>query len=146
MKPWATGSSHTIRGDHQATPVNGTENDHSKPLPPLPPPPPQNGPQGSAPEYLAESSWHVKPTDDKQELQRRRLEMERSAPPTDQEDDGASAPPLLHRLPSSHLAPSAPTLNDDDEDLVDAVRPGRSRADRAEDGRRESEALPEYRR
>ncbi|KNG49024.1 ph response protein [Stemphylium lycopersici] len=148
----ATGSSHTIRTDHQATPVNGTENDHAKPLPPLPRQPFQNGPQGSAPQYLAESSSHVEPTDDKQELQRRRLEMERSAPPTDQEDDdapssnGPSAPPPLHRLPSSHLAPSAPMLNDDDEDLVDAVRPGRSRLDRAGEGRRESEVLPEYRR
>jgi hypothetical protein len=37
-------------------------------------------------------------------------------------------------------------LNDDDEDLVGAVRPGRSTQGTLQDHRRESEALPEYRR
>jgi hypothetical protein len=106
--------------------------------------------QRSAPEYAAGSSSHVEPTDDKQEMQRRRLEMERSAPPADHDEDGESshalsAPPLT-RMQSLQLAPSAPTLNDEDEDLVGAVRPGRSTQGAPQDSRRESEALPEYRR
>jgi hypothetical protein len=76
--------------------------------------------------------------------------MERSAPPTDHDEDGEpshapSAPPL-DRMQSLQLAPSAPMLNDDDEDLVGAVRPGRSTQGTLQDHRRESEALPEYRR
>ncbi|EOA80740.1 uncharacterized protein SETTUDRAFT_24256, partial [Exserohilum turcica Et28A] len=136
------GSSRTIRAGPQGSPVNSNENETPKPLPPLPP-------QGPAPEYLASSS-HVEPTDDKQELQRRRLELERSAPPTDQDEgesvNGGSSRPF-HMQPGAQLAPSAPMLNEDDEDLVGAVRPGRSRPDAAEgSSRRQSEALPEYRR
>ncbi|EUC33207.1 hypothetical protein COCCADRAFT_36965 [Bipolaris zeicola 26-R-13] len=145
----ATGSSHTLRLEHQAPSANGNADDPSKPLPPLPPQPPIEG-HSSAPQYMPSSSSHLEPTDDKQELQRRRLEMERSAPPTDHDDEGgpsngASAPPP-HTLTSSHLAPSAPMLNDDDEYLVEAVRPVRSRQDLPESSRRQSEALPEYRR
>jgi len=144
-----TESSHTIHPSHPEPSTNGDNNDQSKPLPPLPPQPPTTA-QGSAPEYVASSSSHVEPTDDKQEMQRRRLEMERSAPPTDHDEDGEpshgpSAPPL-NRMQSLHLAPSAPMLNDDDEDLVGAVRPGRSTQGGPQDSRRESEALPEYRR
>jgi hypothetical protein len=142
-------SSPTIHPNRPEPSTNGDNDDQSKPLPPLPPQSP-NTAQGSAPEYVASSSSHVEPTDDKQEMQRRRLEMERSAPPTDHDEDGEpshapSAPPL-NRMQSLQLAPSAPMLNDDDEDLVGAVRPGRSTQGAPQDNRRESEALPEYRR
>jgi hypothetical protein len=144
-----TGSSHTIHPSRSEPPVDGEASNPSKPLPPLPPHSP-NMAQDSAPEYAAGSSSHVEPTDDKQEMQRRRLEMERSAPPGDHDEDGESshalsAPPLT-RMQSLQLAPSAPTLNDEDEDLVGAVRPGRSTQGAPQDSRRESEALPEYRR
>lgn len=72
--------------------------------------------------------------------------MERSAPPLDDNDDrgGAEAAPS-----AAHAAPSAPVLDEEDEGLVEAVRPGRS-AERerernsGEMGRRVSEALPGY--
>ncbi|CAE7177104.1 hypothetical protein P3342_001811 [Pyrenophora teres f. teres] len=140
-----TGSSRTLHADRQGTPVNGNATGHVKPLPPLPPADVTEA-RGAAPEYAATSSY-VAPTDDKQELQRRRLEMERSAPPPEQDEEGRSsyapsAPPL-HRLHSSHLAPSAPVLDDEEEDLVDAVRRGRGAA---EASKRQSEALPKYQR
>jgi hypothetical protein len=137
-----TGSSHTIHPHREEPASNNQETSHSKPLPPLPPQSP-----AAAPNYFSSipsSSAHIDPTDDKEELQRRRLEMERSAPPTEQDEEesepshGASAPTL-------GLAPSAPVLHEDDEGLVDAVRPGRSAPD-ASRGRRESETLPEYQR
>ncbi|KAI0592372.1 pH-response regulator protein palF/RIM8 [Pyrenophora tritici-repentis] len=140
------GSSRTVHADRQGTPVNGNATGHVKPLPPLPPADVTEA-RGAAPQYAASSSY-VAPTDDKQELQRRRLEMERSAPPPpEQDEEGASsyapsAPPL-HRIHSSHLAPSAPVLDDEEEDLVDAVRRGRGPA---EASKRQSEALPEYQR
>ncbi|KAI4618541.1 hypothetical protein J4E80_005143 [Alternaria sp. BMP 0032] len=144
-----TASSHTIHPSRSEPPVNGEDKDPSKPLPPLPPQSSHMA-QGSAPEYVAGSSSHVEPTDDKQEMQRRRLEMERSAPPTDHDEDGESshapsAPPL-DRMRTLQLVPSAPALNDEDEDLVGAVRPGRSTQGAPQDSRRQSEALPEYRR
>jgi hypothetical protein len=142
-----SGSSHTIHPNHQEELyANDNENSQSKPLPPLPPQSPagiQGSAQGPSPMYNphSSSSAHTEPTDDKQELQRRRLEMERSAPPTDQDDEGGPSAPPLH---SFNLAPSAPVLHEDDEGLVDAVRSGRSTQGREE--RRTSEALPEYRR
>lgn len=141
-----TGSSRTVYADRQDISANGNATGHAKPLPPLPPPG-VTGARDAAPEYVASSSSHVAPTDDKQELQRRRLEMERSAPPTEQDEEGGSsyapsAPPL-NRLHSSHLAPSAPMLDEEEEDLVEAVRRGRGVA---EASRRQSEALPEYQR
>jgi hypothetical protein len=144
-----TGSSHTIHPSRSEPPVNGEDNDPSKPLPPLPPQSPSTA-QGSTPAYVASSSSHVEPTDDKQEMQRRRLEMERSAPPMDHdeagESSGAPSAPPLDRIQGAQLAPSAPMLNDEDEDLVGAVRPGRSTQDVPQESRRQSEALPEYRR
>ncbi|KAL1595705.1 ph-response sensor protein [Paraconiothyrium brasiliense] len=136
-----TGSSLTINANtvHPAPPAN-TVQDATKALPALPPPSPS---PVTAPEYSSSSSAHVQPTDDKQELQRRRLQMEASAPPTNPEETSSSlglAPPAdgMHNLT---LAPSAPMLDDDDEGLVSAVRPGRSR------GRSEApggDELPEY--
>jgi hypothetical protein len=149
----ATGSSLTINAQiPSAPPVNGTTDgadDHSKPLPPLPPQSP-----GAAPDYFPSSS-HVQATDDKQEMQRRRLEVERSAPPPAEHDEssqGPSRPPgngsnltpsrlAPGRFAPGHLAPSAPTLDEDDEELAAAITPVRSRAERPP-----SEALPEYQR
>jgi hypothetical protein len=145
----ATGSLHNIRVDSYTSPTNGNASESSKPLPPLPPQSHIER-QSSAPEYIASSSSHLEPTDDKQELQRRRLEMERSAPPMEQDEEGESSNSASthpsHALMGSHLAPSAPMLNDDDEFLVEAVRPVRSRQDPSESSRRQSEALPEYQR
>lgn len=101
-------------------------------------------PSSSAPGYSA-SSYHVPPTDDKQELQRRRLEMERSAPPDEPEDDDAlsrpSAPPASD-VQHLGLAPSAPVLDDDDEGLVGPV----GAASNQSRNRRVIEALPVYER
>ena len=117
----------------------GSEAAGTKPLPPLPPPSP------AAPGYFASSSSHVEPTDDKQELQRRRLAMETSAPPENNHEDDTqtqtpSAPPIQRQ--HSNFAPSAPVLDEDDEGLVGAVRAERN----AESSRRVSEVLPVYER
>lgn len=155
-------SSTTVQQDRPQTstpPVtngNGTHTEQAKPLPPIPPQSPSD-PSGSAPGYFASSSSHVQATDDKQELQRRRLEMERSAPPTDHDDDAGpsslspSAPPPssiphINGMQNLTLAPSAPVLDEDDEGLVDAMRAGRSQPQPASTDRRGSEALPQYER
>lgn len=145
-----TGSSLTINAPQMpsAPPTNGEEH-HAKPLPPLPP----QSPPGNAPDYFPSSSSHIPATDDKQELQRRRLELESSAPPpargsyedAGEGSRGASAPLVNDmgglRLAPGHLAPSAPMLDDEDEELAAAITPVRSRAERPV-----SEALPEYQR
>lgn len=136
---WTTtaGSSLTINATtRQQSNTEDGEANGSKPLPPLPPQSP------AAPAYFPSSSSHVQPTDDKQELQRRRLEMETSAPLTESEEDtsGPSAPPTTD-MQNRGIAPSAPILDEDDEELVGAVRPSSSRV---ESGRRGSEALPVY--
>ena len=114
---------------------------NAKPLPPLPPQSPTS--PAPAPDYFPPSSSHVQHTDDKQELQRRRLEMERSAPPgAYDEGSGPSAPPASAPQNTS-LAPSAPMLDDEDEDLVGAITPVRSRAGPSQS---EGEALPVYER
>ncbi len=143
----ATGSSLTITATQTlsaAPPTSGAE-------------PPQS-PPGAAPDYFPSStSPHVQPTDDKQELQRRRLEMERSAPPPAAREEegessqGPSAPPTngLHgmSLAPGALAPSAPILDDDDEGLVTAITPVRSRVPAPSERERPvSEVLPEYQR
>lgn len=104
-------------------------------------------PPVAAPDYSPSSSAHVPPTDDKQELQRRRLELERSAPPMDDVEEaesshGPSAPPT-DEMSNLSFAPSAPMLDDEDEGLVSAVRSGPSRN---QSTRPVSEALPEYQR
>jgi hypothetical protein len=146
-----TGSSTTINASQQAQSANSTEHEHehSKPLPPLPP----QSPTGPLPNYSsAASSSHVQPTDDKQEMQRRRFEMERSAPPMEHDDEASSSQrpsvPPLDAHHNSALVPSAPMLDDDDEGLVDAVRQGRGAASGGLQGEEErsSEALPEYQR
>jgi hypothetical protein len=138
------GSSLTITANPPRKPPSSSENnsDGSKPLPAIPPPSPT-----PIPTCFPSSSSHVQPTDDKQELQRRRLEMETSAPPLDSAEDdpslqGPSIPPLLD-VQSLSLAPSAPMLDDEDEGLVDAVRHVRSRR---MDGKGGGEELPEYKR
>ncbi|KAF2658307.1 hypothetical protein K491DRAFT_702922 [Lophiostoma macrostomum CBS 122681] len=153
-----TGSSHTVTAaTHQrqapSAPHTLADNDAhgDKALPPLPPPSP-------APQYFPSSSSAVQPTDDKQELQRRRLEMEASAPPEDHDEDiprsVSSAPPIA-ALQSMSLAPSAPVLDEDDEGLVGPIGagtgPSGSRGGGVHDsgsglGRRVSEVLPAYQR
>lgn len=127
---------------HQSQTPSGSQQDASKPLPSLPPQSP-----APTPDYFPPSLAYVQPTDDKQEMQRRRLELERSAPPVDEPSNtpasstpGPSAPPVS-AVQDMRLGPSAPMLDDDDEGLVDAVRPGPSGL---QHGRRVSEALPEY--
>jgi len=138
-----TGSSLTINANpRQSSPHSGDDQHPSKPLPALPPPSP-----APTPNYLPSSSSHVQYTDDKQELQRRRLELETSAPPTDSPEDGPSlqapsAPPLRN-MQNLALAPSAPILDDEDEGLVDAVRRVQSRQSGEHDA---GEELPEYQR
>jgi hypothetical protein len=127
--------------------ANGDDNERSKPLPPLPPQSPTSS-SGLAPDYEPSSSSHVQPSDDKQEMQRRRLEMEQSAPPHEHNEEGESshrpsAPPVsIYHNPS--LLPSAPILDDEDEGLVGSMRRDR-RAPTDYDGR-SSEALPVYQR
>ncbi|KAL6706885.1 ph-response sensor protein [Coniothyrium glycines] len=128
-----------------------SRNDHSKPLPPIPPQSSTDS-SGAAPDYFASSSSHVQATDDKQELNRRRLEMERSAPPTDHDDDAdagqshtPSAPPM-DAMQTAAFAPSAPRLDEEDEGLVDAMRAGRSNTSAGASNRGVSEALPQYER
>ncbi|CAO2649137.1 Nn.00g100860.m01.CDS01 [Neocucurbitaria sp. VM-36] len=141
-----------INGNSQDSPApqntNCGEGSQLKPLPPLPP---QSSPgaSGVAPEYLASSASHFQASDDKQELRRQRLEMERSAPPEDDEQGESSqnlSAPLASCVQSVDLAPSAPILDEDDEGLVGAMRPGRSAQTSAPVDRRHSEALPEYQR
>lgn len=131
-----TNSSTTINGNvHAFQPSRSTS--ASKPLPILPP---QSPP--AALDYPPSTLSHVQPTDDKQELQRRRLEMEASAPPTDHEEQAESSRAPIQRMQIQ--APSAPILDEDDEGLVGGM-PGQRTHGSAHD-RRTSEALPEYQR
>ncbi|PSN65622.1 hypothetical protein BS50DRAFT_63310 [Corynespora cassiicola Philippines] len=152
----ATGSSLTINANPHSPAVhtNGNDPNGTKPLPAVP-----NHTLSPAPEYFPSSSSHVEPTDDKHEMQRRRLEIEASAPPTQISDDEQPSAPPTTDMQHLTLAPSAPMLDDDDEGLVDAVRPGRggasnssnngagsSNAGASSPSKRHSEALPEYQR
>jgi hypothetical protein len=99
---------------------------------------------------LPPSSAHALPTEDKQELQRRRLLMERSAPPgpDDAVVPGPSAPPVAEMQDMS-VAPSAPVLDEDDEGLVGPVGPaGGSNVSghQHHTARKPSEDLPVYQR
>lgn len=137
-------SSHTINASvaHPPAPTTNDPN-AAKDLPTLPS---SSSSPAAAPDYSPSSLAHVQPTDDKQELQRRRLQMEASAPPTDPEEASSlphpSAPPTDARH-NATLAPSAPILDDDDEGLVSAVRPVPSRGQSEAPS---SEQLPEYQR
>lgn len=138
----STGSSLTLNANpRHSPPPPATTLNTTKPLPTIPSPSP-----ATVPDYPSSSSAHVQPTDDKQELQRRRLELETSAPPPDDPEEvssqSPSAPPA-DEMQSLTLAPSAPMLDDEDEGLVSAVRPGFGRNPSA---RPVSEALPEYKR
>jgi hypothetical protein len=92
----------------------------------------------------------VQPTDDKQEMQRRRFEMERSAPPAERDEGQSLQSPSAPHLGSDYdpnLAPSAPMLDDDDEGLVDAVRRGQSAPNRQDsENRGRNDELPVYQR
>jgi hypothetical protein len=149
-----TGSSSTINVAHLPVgaplTVSRSETDQSKALPPLPPQSSSDA-AGPVPIYSPSSSTHVQPTDDKQEMQRRRLEMERSAPPEEHDEDGEPSrqPPVpsIGASHDSHLLPSAPILDDDDEGLVDAVRRGRGApAGQRSDDPSRRESLPGYQR
>ncbi|KAL5117202.1 ph-response sensor protein [Pleosporales sp. CAS-2024a] len=150
-----SGSSTTINAMRPAASASSAKaeaDDDTQPLACFPPQSPSLA-AGPAPEYEV-SSWssHVQATDDKQEMQRRRLELEQSAPPNELDEEaessshGPSAPPLLGTHCIVRLLPSAPVLDDDDEGLVDAVRRGRNVPNSGDDRRRRSEALPEYHR
>lgn len=149
-----TGSSSTINPPSRhigvSPPIAGATTEQSKALPPLPPTSPAIVPS-QPPDYHPSASSHVQPTDDKQEMQRRRLELERSAPPDDNDEEGEpshapSAPPSGDHG-GANLRPSAPILDDEDEGLVHAVSRGRGAPhSRNSDDRRRSEALPEYQR
>lgn len=137
------GSSQTISVNTAHPPPSSTSaNSNASRAPPIL----ASSSPAAVPDYSPSSSAHVQPTDDKQELQRRRLQLERSAPPADPEDASSShvpsAPPT-HAMQNLGLAPSAPTLDDDDEGLVSAVRPGPSRTHSEAP---QSEQLPEYHR
>lgn len=136
----ATGSTSTVIAPSQQPsappPTDGNDPHGSKPLPALPPPSP-------APQYFpsSSSSAAAQPSDDKQELQRRRLDMEASAPPEDHDEDAVGPGPSGPPLPAMHnmtLAPSAPVLDEEDEVLVGSQQ--------ASLGRRVSETLPAYQR
>ncbi|KAF9730584.1 hypothetical protein PMIN06_006547 [Paraphaeosphaeria minitans] len=137
-----TAGSSLTNNAHATHPPHSAANDPnaSRDLPALPPTP------AAAPDYFPSSPAHVQTTDDKQELQRRRLQMEASAPPTDPGEASSSLHPSAPPTDAMHnltLAPSAPMLDDDDEGLVSAVRPVSSRGHGEAPG---SEQLPEYQR
>ncbi|KAI0008871.1 hypothetical protein F4779DRAFT_412224 [Xylariaceae sp. FL0662B] len=104
------------------------------------------GPSAPTLTDLAQTDPSTSHVDDKQELERRRLLQEASAPPEVPEDyDGGepSAPALDEAGPSGTLEPSAPVLNEDDDfgaqDPYHAVAgPSRPTAS--------SEPLPRYER
>ena len=81
-------------------------------------------PSASAPSYTPHaglsSSSHpaplLPPTDDKQELQRRRLELERSAPEDVPDGEGEESGGAVGRPAAAVLAPSAPVLDEDEDD------------------------------
>ncbi|KAF2003434.1 hypothetical protein P154DRAFT_428852 [Amniculicola lignicola CBS 123094] len=133
--------------------VNDTiQQNNTKPLPPLPPPSP-------SPAYFPAEAVHVQPTDDKQELQRMRLQMETSAPPELEDSEegpvmagggagivsgrasasvGGSTAEQREAVAPLTLAPSAPVLDDDENDVVLGLERG--------EGSRGGESLPVYRR
>ncbi|KAF2740530.1 hypothetical protein EJ04DRAFT_424952 [Polyplosphaeria fusca] len=106
-----------------------------------PNPVPDDPSSSPAPDYFPSSAAHVRPTDDKQELQRRRLEMERSAPPDEGEDSPEPSAPPASSAQNTSIAPSAPVLDEEDEGLVGPVRPSGSNE---ETGRRDDDAPPSY--
>jgi hypothetical protein len=84
-------------------------------------------------------------------MQRRRLELEASAPPDERDEDGESShqpsAPSIGPSQVSTLQPSAPMLDDDDEGLVDAVRRGRVVPGATSgDERSHRDSLPGYQR
>jgi hypothetical protein len=84
------------------------------------------------------------PTDDKHELERRRMLAEASRPEMPEDHDageGSSSQPLA---PPAHLEPSAPVITDEEEEYGGAyahhaINPGPGRAEH-------DESLPKYER
>lgn len=93
------------------------ENDHHDTSAPAPEYFPSAGPSNHVPVSM--------PTDDKQELQRRRLEAETSAPPLDEStpDTEAGAPTGLSTVAQQDLQPSAPGQSTTEDDVDDTLVP-----------------------
>jgi len=119
----------------------------------IPPPHPPSPFHNPAPHYYSASSSSSSPPahyhlDDKFELQRRRLEIERSVPPCDHENEDAVSVRAQPCAPSStnsrslSLRPSAPVLNEDDEGIIGAEAAAGGQGLPGEG----SEALPVYQR
>jgi hypothetical protein len=136
-----TGSSSTIQGPmpNRTTAQGSSVNGEAVPSPSSARPEP-------APEYTSPPA-HLEPTDDKQELQRRHLEMAKSAPPVDEGDKPAAGPPSPSDRTVERVAmrPSAPVLEEDDEGLVGPINPSGS-AGSGGHARKPSENLPVYER
>jgi len=94
--------------------------DHPSRAPRSPPPPPSTSAPSYTPHAGLSSPSHpaplLPPTDDKQELQRRRLELERSAPEDVPDDEGEESGGAVRRPAAAVLAPSAPVLDEDEDD------------------------------
>ena len=88
------------------------------------------------PPSLPEDEQFPEPSEDKQELERRRLLAQASAPPTDDDDDDDEAGPSQpdHRAVEAPSAPSAPVIDEEEEYIVHALRT------------EASESLPQYQR
>jgi len=85
------------------------------------------------PPSLPEDEQFLGPTEDKQELERRRLLAQASAPPTD--DDNEAGPSQSdHRAVDASSAPSAPVIDEEEEYIVHALRT------------EANEGLPQYQR
>ncbi|KAI0146576.1 arrestin [Pestalotiopsis sp. NC0098] len=108
------------------------------------------GPSAPALADLSTAAAHANPVDDKQELERRRLMAEASAPPEipeDYEGSGPSAPPQDAAGPSTGHEPSAPVLSDQDlygthDSFENIAGPSTSRGP----NEHEAEHLPKYER
>lgn len=92
--------------------------DHPPRAPRSSPPPPSASAPSYTPHAGPPSPSHpaplLPPTDDKQELQRRHLELERSAP--EDVPDGEGEEGAVRRPVAAVLAPSAPVLDEDEDD------------------------------
>ncbi|KAF2743970.1 hypothetical protein M011DRAFT_470873 [Sporormia fimetaria CBS 119925] len=137
--PAVTVTPHLLHAPHRSP---GPTADHAPTIPSPSIVPPNYSPRAAV---TSQSS----PTDDKQELQRRRLEMERSAPPAGDHDDGAvagpSEPPVASRV--SLERSSSPVLEDHEERLVGAIAQNRETDPvRSHRAKMPSEDLPVYER
>lgn len=134
----------TVEDDTRTATAGSSSTIDANPVP-QPPSTVQRSLSNGVPPGFASSSSFVEPTDDKQEMQRRRLELERSAPNVRDDDDapGPSAPPTS-TMQNLVLAPSAPVLEEHDEELVGPVSDSGDGEERHR--RAPSESLPVYER